>query len=143
MVFFVNIHKYHIPRYIVNVKNRKNVMTSKHLFHVIILTYCLSVAVIILPLGYSMPVHVLAQRIADICQVSTTHHITTHDTTPHRTTPHHTIPPCLLPFHTTPHHIILGYSTPRCNILYCIIPHHITQCSAKLYYTILYTISIL
>ena len=58
--------------------------------------------IMLLSLGYSMPVHVLAQRIADICQVhyTTLHYTTLHYTTLHYTTLHH----------TTPHHTTLHYT---------------------------------
>lgn len=62
-------YKHHILQDNMNMRNKMNVITSKHLSYVITISYCLSTAVVISPLGYSMPVHVLAQRIADICQV--------------------------------------------------------------------------
>ena len=73
--------------------------------------------------GYSMPVHVLAQRIADICQVTTHRYGTSHydsKTTPQLTS-QHTTSHHITPRHTTSHHTIL------CN-LHDTTPHVIVVC---------------
>ena len=60
-----------------------------------------------------MPVHVLAQRIADICQVhyTTLHYTTLHYTTLHYTTLHYTTLHYTTLHYTTLHYTTLHYTT--------------------------------